>query len=72
MKKIVFITNSLGFGGAEKMLTFVANSLCERGYDCCIINLNAIDDYINEKQQKVDRRILVYTLDKSSNTASRQ
>lgn len=71
MKKVVFITNSLGFGGAEKMVTFVANSLCERGYDCCIINLNAIDDYINEKQQKVDRRILVYTLDKSSNTASR-
>lgn len=71
MKKIVFITNSLGFGGAEKMLTFVANSLCERGYDCCIINLNAIDDYINEKQQSVNKRISVFTLEKSGNTTSR-
>lgn len=66
MKKIVFITNTLGFAGAEKMLTFVANSLCERGYNCAIINLNSSGgDYLNEKKQTIDGRIKVYTFGKS-------
>ena len=62
MHKIVFITNSMGFGGAEKMLTFVANSLADRGHACCIINLNTVGDYINEKQQSVRDNIIVHTV----------
>ena len=62
MSKIVFITNSMGFGGAEKMLTFVANSLADRGHACCIINLNTIGDYINQKQQSVREDIKIHTL----------
>ena len=71
MKRIVFITNSLGFGGAEKMLTFIANNLCDRGHECCIINLNVIGDYINEKQQSVHEKICVYTLNKPAENENR-
>ena len=62
MRRIVFITNSMGFGGAEKMLTFVANSLAERGHACCIINLNTVGDYINEKQQPVREGVKLFTV----------
>lgn len=62
MKSILFITNSLGFGGAEKMLTFVANSLFERGYAVSIVNLNNIPDYINARQQTVAEGIKVYSV----------
>lgn len=65
MKKILFITNSLGFGGAEKMLTFVANSLNKRGHSCCIINLNTVGKYINEKTQDIAKEIKIYTFDAS-------
>lgn len=69
MKKIVFITNSIGFGGAEKMLVFVANSLSARGHKCCIINLNAIGDYINEKKQKLEDGVVLHTIQpQDSNT----
>lgn len=61
-KKIVFVTNSLGFGGAEKMLTFVANELSKRGNDCIIINLNRFSTYVNEKMQNVDKNIKVINL----------
>ncbi len=62
-KKVVFITNSLGFGGAEKMLVFVANKLFERGFGCAIINLNTIPGYVNEHLQNIDRNVHVVTLD---------
>ena len=61
--KIVFITNSIGFGGAEKMLTFVANQLSVRGHQCMIINLNTIGDYINVSKQAIDDKILVRTVE---------
>lgn len=71
MKKIVFITNSMGFGGAEKMLTFVANSLAERGHACCIINLDAVGDYVNEKQQIVNNNVVVHVIPKESENIGR-
>lgn len=40
-KNILFITPSLGFGGAAKMLIFVAESLAERGHRVCITNINS-------------------------------
>lgn len=63
MKKIVFITNSLGFGGAEKMLTFVANSLSKRYYSCSIINLNTVGNYINEHSRNINEEIRVFTIE---------
>ena len=39
MKKIVCFTSSLSYGGAEKMLCFVANGFVQRGYEVTILNL---------------------------------
>lgn len=41
MKNILFITSSINFGGAAKMLCFVAESLRCRGYNICIVNLKS-------------------------------
>lgn len=38
--KLLFVVNSLGIGGAEKMVVFVAKELKVRGHNCSIINLN--------------------------------
>lgn len=59
---IMFITSGLGFAGAEKMLTYVANQLSLRNYKCSIFNLNKTDEYVNEKKQKINDSINVYTL----------
>lgn len=48
MHNILFITNSIGFGGASKMLCFVAESLAQRGHKVIIANLKAtgnVTDY---------------------------
>ena len=41
MANILFITSSLSFGGAAKMLSFVANSLAKRSHKICIVNLHS-------------------------------
>ena len=41
MKNIVFISNSLGYGGASKIAIFVAEQLSKRGHSVCIINRSA-------------------------------
>ena len=43
MANIVFITQSLSFGGAEKMLCFVAESMAARGHKVCIANLKGVN-----------------------------
>ena len=48
MASILFITQSLSFGGAAKMLSFVAESLAERGHNIYIANLKGtanVTDY---------------------------
>lgn len=45
MSNITFITNSLGYGGQEKMLFFVAKGLMKKGETVSIINLNTTNDY---------------------------
>lgn len=60
MKNIIFVTNSLGFGGAEKMLTFVAGALADRGHNCTIINLNGVPDYVNTQRQSVSDKVKVF------------
>lgn len=62
MLRIIFITNSIGFGGAEKMLTFVANSLSERGHICAIVNLGAVPEYVNAYKQNIDEHIEVFNV----------
>ena len=39
MKSVFFITNSLSYGGAQKMLCFLANELDQRGYSVTVLNL---------------------------------
>lgn len=52
--RIVFITNSIGFGGAEKMMAFVANGMAHRGHRVSVINFNSIGDYVNDNQQSFE------------------
>lgn len=40
MKKIIFVANRLGGGGAERILILLANSLHSQGYETVIISLN--------------------------------
>lgn len=66
MKNILFITSSLGFGGAAKMLTFVATELSNRGNKVGIVNLNR--GYKTDHQQTFSQNIEVYqTTQKSKN-----
>lgn len=62
MKKILFITNSLGFAGAEKMVTFVASSLSKRGFEVSIANLNRASNYVNTHKQDVDASVRIFEL----------
>lgn len=47
MANILFITASLGFAGASKMLCFVAESLSDREHNVCIANLKGTQDVTN-------------------------
>ena len=51
---ISFIINNLSFGGAEKMATFVANSLTQRGHKISIFLLSQkgnTHQEINKKEE---------------------
>lgn len=62
MANILFITNSISFGGAAKMLCFVAESLAERGHSVVIANLKTTP-YAGFERELTDK-IKVYTVDK--------
>lgn len=62
MKKVLFITSGLGFGGAEKMLAFVANSLYKRGNAVAIVNLNKAPEYVNSHMQKISEGVELFSL----------
>lgn len=68
MKSILFITNSLGFGGAEKMLTFVARQLATRGYKVSIINLNKVPNYLSLQKQEINEDVQVFDIKASKST----
>lgn len=59
MKNIVFVTNSISFGGAAKMLCFVAESLAKRKYSVLIINLHST---VNTSgfEREIDKAVSVY------------
>lgn len=41
------------------MLVFIANSLSERGFDCAIVNLNTVPEYVNAHRQVINAKISV-------------
>lgn len=60
---ILFLTNSVGFGGAEKMLAFVANGLCKIGNQIYIANFNSVPQYVTDKKQIFDSSITIYSIE---------
>lgn len=64
--RILFITNSIGFGGAEKMITYVANGMAKRGHSVAIVNYKSVGgNYINQHQQYISKDIAIYEFDSS-------
>ena len=63
---ITFITNSIGFGGAEKILVFVANNMANRGHKVTIINYDSVGDYVNTYQRAINKSITVTTFSTQS------
>lgn len=62
MANILFITNSLGFGGAAKILCFVAENLAIRGHSVNIVNLKTT---VNKTpyEREIDKKVIIYTID---------
>ncbi len=58
-KNILFLTNSISYGGAAKMLCFVANELQKRNFNISIINYNSTGNHV-DYSQKIDENINVY------------
>ena len=65
--RVLFVTNSLGFGGAEKMITFIANSFYIRGNDVAVANLNCVPDYVNSHMQPLEDGVKVFSFEKRDN-----
>lgn len=61
MIKVLFVTNSLGFGGAAKILSFVANTLDKSKFEIGIYNFNT-----SPTMQAINDNIKVFT-DKANN-----
>ena len=47
MNKIIFVTGGLVSGGAERVLSIIANGLDTRGYDISIISKQQIKPFYN-------------------------
>lgn len=55
---ITFITNTFSYGGAEKMLCFLAEGLKERGHEVSVVNLNTIKMKVRVPGKNIKYRIL--------------
>ncbi len=62
MANILFVTNSISFGGAAKILCFVAESLHKRNHNVCIVNLKATKN-VTTYERNVNVGIAVYTVE---------
>ena len=60
-KNILFLTNSISYGGAAKMLCFVANELQKRNFNISIINYNSTGNQV-DYSQKINENINVNNL----------
>ncbi len=56
MKKILFFIGSLGGGGAERVITVLANSFVDKEYDVGIVTI----DVVKEKYE-IDNRVSIYS-----------
>lgn len=61
MARMLFISASLSFGGAEKMLSFTAEAMAERGHEVHIANLRIIADVTNYNRE-LKPGIMIHTL----------
>ena len=68
MARICFITNSIGFGGASKILCFVAESLAERGHSVLIMNLRGTAD-VSGYERPVSQKIALHHIKSGSRFA---
>lgn len=69
MQRVLFITNSISFGGASKMLCYVAESLASRGHRVVIVNLKTTEN-VTEYERTIAGVELV-TLDAVPNGKNR-
>ena len=59
--RILFVTDTLGYGGAEKQLVFAAEGLTKRGWSVAILNLH--QDNSAGDSRPVDEKIQVFVAD---------
>lgn len=53
MEKVIFLINSLSSGGAERVLSVIANELVEQGYNVEVILLEKVEFYdLDERVKK--------------------
>lgn len=60
--KILFVTNSIGYGGAEKMMNFVCSALAAESWEVTILNLNTVSEDISTLKQKFPAGVNVVSL----------
>ena len=58
-KNVLFLTNSISYGGAAKMLCFIANELQKKNFNVSIINYNSTGNKV-DYSQKIDEGIKVF------------
>ena len=58
-KRILFVTNTFGYGGAEKQMAFVAEGLVKNGFKVAICNLKQTGNYGGKRAVSEDIEIFV-------------
>ena len=61
--RILFVASSMGYGGAERVISLLSNELCSRGHEVGIYLTSASHKCVYE----LDERIGIYSEDKISN-----
>lgn len=59
--RVLLLTNSIGFGGVEKNVAFIANSLVDKGHCVSIVNYNSVDASIARTKQSFYEAIDIHT-----------
>ncbi len=59
--RVLLLTNSVGFGGVEKNVAFIANSLVDKGHYVSIVNYNSVDSSIARAKQSFYETINIHT-----------
>ena len=62
MSNIVFISNSISFGGAAKMICFVASSLAKRSHHVHLVNLKKTEN-VTDYERTIDEAVSYHILD---------